>query len=69
MDVSASTATIADLYTRSLSVLESVRSRGTGDSALRQAGAALYDLSRRGAGRAEQRGYPGRGKGGPATVG
>ena len=34
MDVSASTATIADLYTRSLSVLELVRSRGTGDSAL-----------------------------------
>jgi chromosome partitioning protein len=33
MDASASTATIADLYARSLSVLESVRSRGTGDGA------------------------------------
>ena len=69
MDVSASTATIADLYTRSLSVLESVRSRGAGDSALAQAGAALSDLSRRRAGRADKRGDPGRGKGGPASVG
>jgi chromosome partitioning protein len=34
MDFSASTATIADLYTRSLSVLESVRSRGAGGSAM-----------------------------------
>jgi chromosome partitioning protein len=31
LDVPSSTATIADLYTRSLNVLESVRSRGTGE--------------------------------------
>ena len=31
MDAPSSTASIADLYTRSLSVLESVRSRGSGD--------------------------------------
>ena len=31
MDAPSSTTTIADLYTRSLNVLESVRSRGTGD--------------------------------------
>ena len=36
MDVPSSTATIADLYTRSLNVLESVRSRGTGEELVRR---------------------------------